>query len=304
VARADRSWAAQVEPKLRDLGEVDGVSILPLVERLTVDGRGLIGEPGLSYLVQTDRTRLLFDTGLSGSRIRSALANNANALKIDLGQLDAVVISHLHLDHVGGPAAMRRRTFAFAAEPLEPRGVPAHVLTDMRHPRADIIPTLGAQVVAPGMAVLPPLPRMLSWIGYVTEQALVVNVRGFGLVLISGCGHPPIERMLGVTEQVLDVPIRAVVGDCTCPSTRSARPWCTRPSSAIRTRPGSRSARRTPTMSSTRSPPGVRGSSRCPVTTAAPWTYDAFGRHFGHRYRTMRASDELRINAGTSSARH
>jgi 7,8-dihydropterin-6-yl-methyl-4-(beta-D-ribofuranosyl)aminobenzene 5'-phosphate synthase len=33
-----------------------------------------------------------------------------------------------------------------------------------------------------------------------------------GLVLVTGCGHPPIERTLGVTEQVLDVPIRAVVG--------------------------------------------------------------------------------------------
>lgn len=62
------------------------------------------------------------------------------------------------------------------------------------------------------MAVLPPLPRMLFWTGYVTEQVLVVNVAGFGLVLISGCGHPRIEQILGVTERVLDVPIRAVVG--------------------------------------------------------------------------------------------
>jgi hypothetical protein len=51
VARTDRSWPVQVEPGLRDLGEVDEVSILPLVERLTVGGRGLIGEPGVSYLV-------------------------------------------------------------------------------------------------------------------------------------------------------------------------------------------------------------------------------------------------------------
>ena len=53
---------------------------------------------------------------------------------------------------------------------------------------------------------------MLFWIGAVSDQALVVNVRGFGLVLISGCGHPPIEWILGITERVLDVPIRAVLG--------------------------------------------------------------------------------------------
>ena len=82
----------------------------------------------------------------------------------------------------------------------------------MRHPRADVAVTAGPTVIAPGMAVLPPLPRMLFWAGSISEQVLVVNVRGFGLVLISGCGHPPIERILGITERVLDVPIRAVVG--------------------------------------------------------------------------------------------
>jgi hypothetical protein len=35
LARADRSWPVQVQARLSDLGEVDEVSILPLVERLT-----------------------------------------------------------------------------------------------------------------------------------------------------------------------------------------------------------------------------------------------------------------------------
>lgn len=75
---------------------------------------------------------MLFDSGLSGGKPLSALAANAQQLGAALGDLDAVVISHLHADHVGGVAAMRRRTFAFAAEPLEPRGVPAYVPAPMR----------------------------------------------------------------------------------------------------------------------------------------------------------------------------
>jgi 7,8-dihydropterin-6-yl-methyl-4-(beta-D-ribofuranosyl)aminobenzene 5'-phosphate synthase len=222
IARADRSWPARVESGLCDLGEVSEVSVLPLVERLTRDGSGLAGEPGVSYLVRAGATRVLFDSGLSGGKPLSALAANAQQLGAALGDLDAVVISHLHADHVGGVAAMRRRTFAFAAEPLEPRGVPAYVPAPMRHARAEVIPAAGARVVAPGMAVLPPLPRMLFWPGYIAEQALVVNVRGFGLVLITGCGHPPIERMLGDAEQVLDVPIRAVVGGLHLPGRDTA----------------------------------------------------------------------------------
>lgn len=84
MARTDRSWPVQVEPGLRDLGEVDEVSILPLVERLTVDGRGLIGEPGVSYLVRAGTARLLFDSGLSGGQARSALAHNAGVPGVDL----------------------------------------------------------------------------------------------------------------------------------------------------------------------------------------------------------------------------
>jgi hypothetical protein len=56
--RADRSWPVQVEARLSDLGEVDEVSILPLVERLTPDGSGLAGEPGVSYLVRAGGMRV------------------------------------------------------------------------------------------------------------------------------------------------------------------------------------------------------------------------------------------------------
>jgi hypothetical protein len=166
----------------------------------------------VSYLIRAGGMRVLSGSGLSGGKAESALARNAQMLGAPLGDLDAVVISHLHLDHVGGLRAVRRRTFAFAAEPLEPSGVPAHVPTRMHHPRADIAVTTHPQVIGPGIAVLPPLPRMLFWLGCVTEQALVVHVRGFGLVLISGRGHPRTEQILGVTEQVPGIPIRAVAG--------------------------------------------------------------------------------------------
>lgn len=48
VTRADRSWPGQVEAGLGDLGAVGEVSILPVVERLTADGSGLAGEPGVN----------------------------------------------------------------------------------------------------------------------------------------------------------------------------------------------------------------------------------------------------------------
>jgi 7,8-dihydropterin-6-yl-methyl-4-(beta-D-ribofuranosyl)aminobenzene 5'-phosphate synthase len=302
VARADRSWPVPVEAALRDVGEVDEVSILPLVERLTQNGSGLTGEPGVSYLIRAGRTRVLFDCGLSGGKISSALARNAQKLGVDLGALDAVVISHLHPDHVGGFRAARRRTFTLSREPLEPRGLPAHVPAPMHHPRAEVIPATGPRVAAPGMAVLPPLPRMLFWPGYISEQALVVNVRGFGLVLISGCGHPPIERMLSVTEQVLDVPIRAVIGGLHLPVHPARTPLVPQ---AVLGNPhppwhpiGERDVTHVLDEIAARGPRLVALSSH----DSTPWTYDEFGRRFGDCYRTLRAGEELTITAGAGGS--
>jgi 7,8-dihydropterin-6-yl-methyl-4-(beta-D-ribofuranosyl)aminobenzene 5'-phosphate synthase len=301
VARADRAWPVQVEAGLRDLGEVDEVSILPLVERLIPEGGSLTGEPGVSYLVSAGGRRVLFDSGLTGGKPESALAHNAQVLGVSLGDLDAVVISHLHADHVGGLRAMRRRTFSFSAEPMEPSGVPAHVPTQMSHARADVVVTAGPTVIGPGMAVLPPLPRMLFWIGYVTEQALVVNVRGFGLVLISGCGHPPIEQILGVTERVVDVPIRAVVGGLHLPIHAARTPLVPQ---AILGNPhppwqpiGERDAEHVLEEIAARGPHIIALSGH----DSTPWTYDAFTRRFGDRYRTLRAGEELRITAASIS---
>src|SRR6266545_3782833 len=87
-SRVERSWPAQVAPRLADIGEVDHVSILPLVERLVPDGRPgpggrLHGEPGVAYLIQAGATTVLFDVGFNPrGRARSVLAGNADTLGV------------------------------------------------------------------------------------------------------------------------------------------------------------------------------------------------------------------------------
>lgn len=54
-------------------------------------------EHGLSILLETDKHRILLDTGASDVFIR-----NAERLGIDLGMVDYVFISHGHSDHAGG----------------------------------------------------------------------------------------------------------------------------------------------------------------------------------------------------------
>lgn len=70
--------------------------ITTLVENI-VYGKGLQGEHGLSLFIETPEHKVLFDTGASDLFIR-----NARMMKIDLSEVDYLVLSHGHRDHTGG----------------------------------------------------------------------------------------------------------------------------------------------------------------------------------------------------------
>ena len=56
-----------------------------------------LGEPAVSYWIETDGKRFLFDTGYS-----DAFLKNAAAMGLDLTTADTVLLSHSHNDHTGG----------------------------------------------------------------------------------------------------------------------------------------------------------------------------------------------------------
>jgi 7,8-dihydropterin-6-yl-methyl-4-(beta-D-ribofuranosyl)aminobenzene 5'-phosphate synthase len=82
-----------------------GLRITTLSEN-TVTGRmGLLAEWGLSILVEVDNLNILLDTGQSVSTV-----HNANALGVDLSQIEKIILSHGHYDHTGGLREVLTRT--------------------------------------------------------------------------------------------------------------------------------------------------------------------------------------------------
>ena len=71
---------------------------------------GLACEHGLSLHIEHGGRRWLLDAGAS-----PRLVENAAALEVDLGAVDAAVLSHGHFDHAGGFSAFFARN---AAAPL------------------------------------------------------------------------------------------------------------------------------------------------------------------------------------------
>lgn len=72
------------------------MKIINLIED-TQGAEGLCFEHGLSFYAETEKHRLLLDTGASGDFIF-----NAEKLGIDLTKVDTLVLSHGHYDHTGG----------------------------------------------------------------------------------------------------------------------------------------------------------------------------------------------------------
>ena len=70
--------------------------ITTLVENTVAQsGKKLIGEHGLSFYIETESNKILFDTGQN-----LAISNNAKVLGIDLSLIDTVILSHGHYDHI------------------------------------------------------------------------------------------------------------------------------------------------------------------------------------------------------------
>jgi len=219
--RAERIWAAARYPKLGNVGTVKRLAILPLIDWYTVD-KGLVGEPGVAYLIRADDTTILFDTGYNEhGEHPSPLLRNMEALGIDVAEIDALVISHAHEDHVGGMAHMMQHTFALSGRPVDLRGIPAYVPVPLSHPTAQAVVVREPRVIARGVASMGTIPRQLFFLGCVLEQSLAVNVEKKGVVLIIGCGHPGLQRIIDRAEMLFDEPLYGLVGGLHYPITAS-----------------------------------------------------------------------------------
>ena len=217
----DEDYSAARSARLEGLGTVAHLSILPLID-FYPEHPGLIGEPGVSYLVTVDGKKYLFDVGRNVREEHpSPLLRNMERLGVRPDDLSGVFISHAHLDHVGGMAQLRQKTFALLTEPVDLHGIPAFVPEPMTHPTAAVEIVTGPRELAEGMASTGPLARAIWLMGTCHEHALLVNVRDKGVVMIVGCGHPSLERLLGRAQAVVDSPLYGAVGGLHFPGTAS-----------------------------------------------------------------------------------
>ncbi|MDO9263447.1 MAG: MBL fold metallo-hydrolase, partial [Desulfosalsimonadaceae bacterium] len=213
-AAADRA-AMKIEP-LASPGVVGKLSILPLIDYYA-DRPDLRTEPGVSYLVKADDTAILLDVGFNAKKEHpSPLLQNMAALGVSMSEIGMIFISHAHLDHLGGMRDQKEKTFSLSQGPVALSDIPVYAPVPIAPshwnpgPKTRVI--TDPVVLKPGIASIGVIHRFLFLMGRTLENALAVNVEGKGIVLIIGCGHQTIERIIERILTLFDAPIYAIIG--------------------------------------------------------------------------------------------
>jgi len=121
VRRSDSIWTQEQNRlgALEDIGVTESLEILPLMDWFS-KSPDLIQLAGVSYLIRTDNATILFDLGLNPANTDpSPLLNNMEKLGVKLDDIDIIVISHNHGDHIGGSQWRAKNTFSLTNHQID-----------------------------------------------------------------------------------------------------------------------------------------------------------------------------------------
>lgn len=185
--------------------EVLGVTVTTLVDN-QVARKDLASVWGLSLYVELRYPGrgevILFDTGGSPQVFR----HNLQALGLDFSLLRGIVISHWHHDHYGAVGT---------AIQLAGRGdIPVYVPHASAREQREIEAAGGQPLVVKARQLLAPGVATTGKQGTsIREQALVIDVAGHGLVVLTGCAHPGVLNILKAARRVFrQRPLYGLIG--------------------------------------------------------------------------------------------
>jgi 7,8-dihydropterin-6-yl-methyl-4-(beta-D-ribofuranosyl)aminobenzene 5'-phosphate synthase len=217
AALAERKWQSTQVEALYDFGSTSRLEILPLYEEAGDQSIYQTGH-GLSYLIKTDSATILMDIGNNPKEADTLpLLQNMRALGVSWEQIDAIIFSHFHPDHVGGVKAWKAGKVSFGVDTVDFQGKPVYAPSSFDFPGASTTLLPDPTILSPGVATIGTIEYgeiypVSLYAASGAEQVLAINVEGKGIVLVMGCGHPTVERIVARAEALFEQPVVGILG--------------------------------------------------------------------------------------------
>ena len=153
---------------------------------------------GFSALVEYRGFTLLFDTGGDGN----ILLENMRLLGIQPANIQSIILSHIHGDHTGGLSVLLNHAATPSVYLLPSFSETFKHQVGLMTQVNEVMP---GEFIADGMMTTGEIS------GNIPEQALVIRT-GMGLVVITGCAHPGIVKIIERAKELTGDPVYLVLG--------------------------------------------------------------------------------------------
>jgi 7,8-dihydropterin-6-yl-methyl-4-(beta-D-ribofuranosyl)aminobenzene 5'-phosphate synthase len=154
---------------------------------------------GFSCLIRLPERVILFDTGGDSS----ILLNNMEQLQIDPQEIDIVVLSHIHGDHVGGLGGILNQNSDVTV--YLPASFPQSLKEEIKLYGAEVQEVHEPRELFDGVYTTGELN------GGIQEQSLIVKTDE-GLIIITGCAHPGVVNVVRKAREIAGDKVYLLLG--------------------------------------------------------------------------------------------
>ena len=183
-------------------------------------GSHIPAEHGLSYFIEFDGKRLLFDTGQSDMFIR-----NAEMMKLSIANIDMVILSHGHFDHGNGLDYLSGYSllchpgcFVKRFRKADRAFIGLINSKEELARKSEVITTVKPYKISEKIFFLGEIPRLTSFESqttsfvfedgspdYVKDDSALLLILPEGLFVVTGCGHSGIVNTLEHARKITGV---------------------------------------------------------------------------------------------------
>ena len=175
----------------------------PLTIRIVYDNNpydpNLQTEWGFSCFIKGKEKTILFDTGGNGK----TLLSNMKKMKINPEEVDLIVLSHIHGDHIGGLEEFLKKNNQVKV--YLPRSFPSGFKKDIKKAGAQYVE------VEKSLEICDEVFSTGEMGSTIKEQSLIIKTEK-GLVVITGCAHPGIVEIVRKAKELQKEEIYLVMG--------------------------------------------------------------------------------------------